>query len=136
MIMIQRLSALWILLAPMGCQGAAPDASTQAPIAELIATQSAAYGVPPTASGPSFMVAASMGAVRWARLDAPQLRAWWQLWRRVRDDSARPVEEYRSESGALANLFDRSARDGFCVAFSQRSAGTLRPDLAAFFDDL
>ena len=105
--------------------------------AALVESQTAGYAVPETGEGLSFSMAASMAAVRWAKLDRAQLRAWWLLWSDLRDQADRPRVTYASAEGASANLFDRSARDGFCVAHARRSKGKLRDRrVAAFLEGL
>jgi len=134
---MKKLITFPIVSVLLGCHAGSPDASLEQTIAELVASQSSGYAVPATAGGTSFTVAASMGSVRWAVLDEAQLRAWWALWSAMRDDPARPRQQYLDERGAPADLFERSARDGFCVAFARKTAGELQePRLVAFFDGL
>ena len=140
---MQYALAILSALAVSSCQAAPADAeparsvAADRAVAQLLAAQTSAYTVPATASGVSFTVAASMAGIRWAKLTEPQLRRWWLLWSSQREQPGRIVEPYQDAQGKSANLFERSARDGFCVAFAHRSAGKLdEPDIVAFFRQL
>jgi len=134
---MKKLTTLLLVSAVLGCRTGAPEPTDSPTIAELKASQRTAYAVPATDGDTGFTVAASMAAIRWARLDERQLLAWSELWTAVRETPARPQRQYHDEQGAPGALFDRSARDGFCVAFAEQKAGTLQePRLVAFFEQL
>ena len=119
----------------LGCQSGGSETASDQAIAELRASQTSGYAVPHGAGGYAFTMSASMAAVRWAKLDEAQLRSWWQLWSAMQGEADCPQQTYHEADGRAANLFDRSPRDGFCVAFAQRKAGDLtQSQLVAFFD--
>ena len=134
-----------LLILSSGCQtgdsgAAAATGAAGAPdhvISDLVRSQSQPYAVPATASGVAFSVSATSAAVRWATLSEEQLRAWWLLWSDARLNPARPKEAYTDDQGQEANLFDRSARDGFCVAFAHDASGKLsESSFASFLGEL
>ena len=128
------LSLCFVLL---GCQSGGSESASDQAIAELLSSQTADYGVPQGAGSLAFTMSVSMAAVRWAKLDEAQLRSWWQLWSAMQGEADRPQQNYHDADGKAANLFDRSPRDGFCVAFAQRKAGDLtQSQLVAFFDQI
>ncbi len=135
--------AILLALAVSSCRATSTDAgparavAADQAVAELLAAQTSAYAVPATASGVSFTVAASMAATRWAKLNEAELRRWWLLWSTLCEQPGRIVEPYQDAQGKSANLFERSARDGFCVALAHRSARQLdEPRIVAFFSEL
>lgn len=139
------LLATALLILSSGCQseGAGAHAATGAAVAPdhvisgLVRSQSQPYAVPATASGVAFTVSATSAGVRWAKLSEEQLRDWWLLWSDARLNPARPQETYTDDQGNEANLFDRSARDGFCVAFAHDASGKLSDSsIASFLGEL
>lgn len=96
-------------------------------LAELQASQSRAYAVP-AVGDTQFTVHAAFAAVLWAELDADQLTSWAHTWHGVRDAEDRPTVYYdvRDADGRVrrTNLFDKSPKDGFCVAQALSMHGT------------
>lgn len=96
-------------------------------LAALQASRAEPYGAPDL--GVSLTVRASLAAVEWSQLSDEQLLAWARIWSEVRsdEDAARPRPE----------VFDRSPRDGFCVARAlERTGDELPEEIRSFFERL
>ena len=100
--------------------------TSEAPMASMVASQSAGYAVPAGAGDVAFTTSASMAAVVWSQLTERQLADWHQIWTMAQRKVAPPIQCYTDASGTTVDLFSASPRDGFCVAFAQDSAGDLR----------
>jgi len=128
---LHPVPAILMALVTLGCQvppadlDAAHASAADRAVADLVAAQTETYAVPATQAGVAFTVAASMAGVRWASLSEQDLRAWWLLWSSLCEPPCPITEPYQDAAGTSANLFERSARDGFCVALAHRSAKKL-----------
>ncbi|MFO1076256.1 MAG: hypothetical protein U1E73_00855 [Planctomycetota bacterium] len=107
-----------------GCAAAAPDGprvEERALLEELRASQSTGYAVPETGDL-RFTVAAAFAPGVWAKLDEQQLLDWERCWRKAltADDRPRVMFTRTLPTGSTVqqNLFELSAKDGFCVVMA------------------
>ena len=77
-------------------------------------------------------VHAAMGAVGWAKLEPDDREIWTIVWDTAIAIDEAPEQLYEAVNAdgepVQRNLFTRSARDGYCVAFAHYQAGRLAPD--------
>ena len=136
---IGSLAPLALIILLGGCAGSETEApAPRSPVSAAAQTES--YAVPAGAGDIGFTVACTMAAVRWAKLDAAQQAEWRELWDAAMARDERPVQGYpiRTDGATrTANLFERSAKDGFCVSHAHDHTDRLRDSaLLAYFRDL